>query len=131
MQSVDNLNATLTINIEKADYTDKFKQELKKYAGKSQLKGFRKGKTPLAVIRKMYGQGVLAELINTTLQESINGYIDEHKLNLLGQPLPSEDQTGDMDFDPINLKDFEFKFDLGLAPEFELSGVTDLSLIHI
>jgi len=125
MQSVDNLNATLTINIEKADYQDKFKSELKKYAGKAQLKGFRKGKTPLGVIKKMYGQSVLAEVINTTLQESLSGYLTDNKVDILGQPLPSEDQTGNMDFDVNNMKDFEFKFDLGLSPEFELKGVAE------
>jgi len=123
--SVGDLTATLSIHIEKADYIEQFKKELRKYADKAQLKGFRKGKTPIGVVKKMYGQGVLAEVINTTLQESLSGYITEQKLELLGQPLPAEDQEGDIDFNVNDLQDYTFKYDIGLAPEFELAGLTD------
>ena len=124
MQSVDNLTATISVNIDKADYEAKFKSELKKYAGKVQMKGFRQGKTPIGVVKKMYGQSVLAEVINTTLQESLNTYITDEKLNLLGQPLPAEDQEGELDFNPNKLVDYTFKFDVGLSPEVTLSGLT-------
>ena len=124
-QSIDNLNATITINISKEDYQEKFKSELKKVAGKSTMKGFRKGKTPQSVIKKMYGKSVLAEVVNETLQKALSGYLDEEKLDILGQPIPSDDQTGDMNFDVNNLEDYSFKFDIGLAPEIDIQGVSE------
>jgi len=125
MQSVDELTATLSINIEKADYEPSFKSELKKYAGKASMKGFRKGKTPIGVVKKMYGQSVLAEVINNTLQDALSSYLKDEKLDILGQPLPSKDQEGDLVFDAKNLTDYTFKFDIGLSPKFELSGVSE------
>jgi len=122
---VGDLTATLSIHIEKEDYKDEFKKELKKYASKAELKGFRKGKTPIGVVKKMYGQSVLAQVINDKLQKSLTDYIESEKLELLGQPLPSEDQDGDIDFNPNDLQDYTFKYDIGLSPEFELQGLTD------
>ena len=123
-QSVDNLNATIIVNINKEDYQDKFKSELKKMAGKAQMKGFRKGKTPASVVKKMYGKSVLADVVNQTLQNALSKYLDEEKLNILGQPIPSDDQDGDLDFDVNDLEDYTFKFDVGLAPEIEVQGVS-------
>lgn len=125
MQSVDNLTATISVSIEKADYEKAFKSELTKYAGKVQMKGFRQGKTPVGVVKKMYGQSVLAEVINKTLQDSLNKYITDEKLDLLGQPLPAEDQDGELDFNPNNLIDYTFKFDVGLSPKVELTGLSE------
>jgi len=122
-EDIDQLNATITITLTKADYEPKFKSELKKVAQKAQMKGFRKGKTPTSVIKKMYGKGVLADLINQMLQESIYNYITDEKLDILGQPLPADEQE-QVDFDVKNLNDFEFKFDLGLSPEFEVKGAS-------
>jgi len=124
-QSVDNLNATIVINITQEDYKEKFKSELKKAAGKANLKGFRKGKTPASVIRKMYGKSVLAEVVNETLQKALTNYLDEEKLNILGQPIPSDDQDGDLEFNVNQLEDYTFKFDVGIAPEFEIDGVSE------
>ncbi|MDF1694227.1 MAG: trigger factor [Saprospiraceae bacterium] len=123
--SVDNLNATITINISKEDYHDKFKAELKKVAGKATMKGFRKGKTPQSVIKKMYGKSVLAEVVNETLQKALSGYLEEEKLDILGQPIPSDDQDGDMNFDVNNLEDYSFKFDIGLTPDIDIQGVSE------
>lgn len=124
-QTVDNLNATITINITKEDYQDKFKSELKKVAGKASMKGFRKGKTPQSVVKKMYGKSVLAEVVNETLQKALSGYLDEEKLEILGQPIPSDDQDGDMNFNVNDLEDYTFKFDIGLTPEIDILGVSE------
>lgn len=124
-QSVDNLNATITINISKEDYQDKFKSELKKVAGKTSMKGFRKGKTPQSVVKKMYGKSVLAEVVNETLQKALSDYLSDEKLDILGQPIPSDDQDGDMNFDVNNLDDYTFKFDVGLTPEIDVQGVSE------
>lgn len=119
----ENLSAQLTLTLLKSDYVPKLDSELKKYRKKAHLKGFRKGKTPMAVVRKMYGQSLLVEVINDTLQKELTKYLTDEKIEILGQPLPSDDQE-ELDFDINNLKDFEFKFDLGLAPEFELEGLS-------
>ena len=73
-KDIDNLNASLTITIEKGDYDKKFKSELNKYKDKVQMKGFRKGKTPTSVINKLYGKSILADTINKVLQESLSNH---------------------------------------------------------
>ena len=122
----DNLSAVLTLTITKEDYADKLNAELNKYRKKAHMKGFRKGKTPMGFIKKMYGRAILADVVNETLQKELSRYLTEEKLTILGQPLPSEDQE-EFDFDVSNLGNFEFKFDLGLAPEFEIEGLSDAS----
>lgn len=119
----DAVNAVITVTLEKSDYESKFNAELAKYKKQAQLKGFRKGKTPDGVIRKMYGKNLLSEIINEELQAALFGYIDEQKIDFLGQPLSSEDHE-DITFDPNNLRTFNFKFDLGLVPQFELKGIS-------
>ncbi|MEM1322119.1 MAG: trigger factor [Bacteroidota bacterium] len=122
-EDVDALNAVLKVSLEKGDYEGKLKSELNKYRKKAHMKGFRKGKTPIGLVKKMYGNAVLADVINELLQSSLNNYMTEEKLNILGQPLASADQE-ELDFDINELNDFNFSFDLGLAPEFELEGLT-------
>jgi len=123
-QHLDDLNAVIKLTIEKADYEDSFNTELKNYKNKVQLKGFRKGKTPLSSIKKMYGKSVLLEVVNKTLQEKLSGYLVEEKLDILGNPIPSADQE-QMDIDVKELKDFNFSFDIGLAPKVEVQGVSE------
>lgn len=123
-QQLDDLNAVIKLTIEKSDYEDSFNTELKNYKNKVQLKGFRKGKTPLSSIKKMYGKSVLLEVVNKTLQEKLSGYLTEEKLDILGNPIPSSDQE-QMDIDVKELKDFNFSFDIGLSPKIEVKGVSD------
>lgn len=118
------LTARLDVQVERNDYEPKLKSELKKYQEKAHMKGFRKGKTPMSVIRKMYGKSVLAEVVNDLLQEELSGYIQNEELDLLGQPLPAEDQEP-VDFDLHNLQDYSFKFEVGLAPDFAVQGVEE------
>lgn len=118
------LSSQLTIVLEKDDYIGRLNDELKKYKNKAHIKGFRKGKTPMSAIRKMYGQSVLAEVINDKLQNGLSDYINDNKIEILGNPLPSDNQK-QIDFDIKNLSDFEFVFDLGLAPEFILVGASE------
>ncbi|MEM6319393.1 MAG: trigger factor [Bacteroidota bacterium] len=120
----DNQNATLTLSIPVADYQPAFKKKLNEYRKTAHLKGFRKGKTPLSVIRKMYGKGTLVDLINNTVGEELDKYIKAEELDLLGSPIPAEGQEA-YEFDTKDLEDFEFKFDIGLAPEFEVIGLDD------
>lgn len=119
---VDNLNAQLVLTIKTEDYAPKFKSELNKYKGKAHMKGFRKGKTPTALIKKMYGKPILVDVINEMVQHEIFNYIKQEEIQTIGQPIPAEDQ-GELDFDVNSLKDMEFRFDLGLAPKFEIQGL--------
>jgi len=119
----DALNTTLSIEIEKGDYFPKYEEELKKYRSKAQLKGFRKGKTPLGFIKKMYGKSILAEAVNGSLQKGLFDYIKDNDLNVLGDPLPSEKQDV-FDFDTANLSSYTFQFDLGMSPALEVKGAS-------
>ncbi|MEZ4993926.1 MAG: trigger factor [Saprospiraceae bacterium] len=123
-EDIDHLNTVVTVTVEKSEYEDKFNSELNKYRKQMQMKGFRKGKTPISVVRKMYGKAVLSEVINNILQEEMGNFLTDNKLNYLGQPLPNDEQQI-YDFDPKELEDFEFKFDIGLAPEFEVQGIEE------
>ncbi len=117
------LLSELIIVLEKSDYVDKYKSELKKYKNKAHLKGFRKGKTPLSAIKKMYGQSVLADVINEKLQAGLSAYITDNEIDVLGNPLPSDRQKI-IDFNVNELNDYEFIFDLGLAPDFDVKGLS-------
>jgi len=118
----DALNAVVTVTLQKEDCQVSFDQELRKYQQGAAMKGFRKGKTPISVVKKMFGKSVLADIINRSFQQELDNFIREEDIQLLGSPLPSEDQEL-LDFDLKNLDDFVLKFDLGLAPAFELKGL--------
>lgn len=120
----DQLVNTLSVSLSKNDYENDFLTELKKQKGKAQMKGFRKGKTPLSMIKKMYGQKVLFDIVMNKINKAINDYIESEQLNILGQPLPNEDQKQYV-FDPNALEDMEFLFDIGLSPEFEIEGLDE------
>ncbi len=115
----DNLKAQLHCTIRKEDYTDQYKQELKRYQQNADLKGFRKGKVPMRVIKKRMGQGILIDVVTEQLNEELNAYLKEHSDEYIGQPLPSEDQSP-QNWDVNNPQDFEFSFDIGLRPDYDL-----------
>ncbi len=114
-ENKDDLNAQLTIKIEKDDYEGKVNDVLKDYRKKASVKGFRPGKVPAGLIKKMYYKPVMVEEINKLLSESLSSYIRDENLDILGEPLPAEDKQEAIDWD--NQSDFEFIFDLGLAPQ--------------
>jgi trigger factor len=128
-KDLDTLNSSVTITLDPEDYQSSFLDELKKYKSKAHMKGFRKGKTPMNVLKKMYGQSVLAEVVMERVNKELSSYIGDEKLDLLGQPIPSEDQQR-YDFDPNNLEEISFTFDLGLSPEFEINGIEDTYILH-
>ncbi|HBZ67736.1 MAG TPA: trigger factor [Bacteroidales bacterium] len=116
------LNVSLTIKIEEADYSPKVEKTLKDYRRKANVPGFRPGMVPASVIKKMYGKSIAAEEVNKLISESIEEYIKTENLKILGQPLPNYDVNQPMDFD--NQTSFDFTVDMGLAPEFtvDLTG---------
>ena len=111
----DALNAIVTINIEKADYHEKVERALSDYRRKAKIKGFRPGHVPMAFIRQQYQQSVLMDTINKLLQHNLGKYMTDQKLDVLGNPLPLPQNNLDWEQD-----DFSFKFELGLAPQFEV-----------
>lgn len=116
-QNIDDLNAVLTVKVAQDDYKQKVDQSLKEIHRKAVVKGFRPGKTPVSLIYKKYRVPTIIEEVNKLVSESISHYIYDNKLNILGEPLPSESQEI-IDWD--TQVDFEFRFDMGLAPTFEI-----------
>lgn len=114
----DSVNATITISIEKADYSEKVEKTLRDYRKKANIPGFRPGMVPMGLLKKMYGKSILADEINKMLSDELYKYIRENNINILGEPLPNEEDQKEINFD--TQEDFEFSFDLGLAPEFEV-----------
>ena len=115
LQNVDSVSAVLTVQIEKADYQEKVEKALKTLRQKVNMPGFRKGMVPAGLIKKQYGVSVLAEEIDKLLQEKVFEYIRENRVNMLGTPLPKENQVN---FETE--ENFEFSFDIALAPEFNV-----------
>jgi len=122
-EAIDNLNSVITVTLTPADYEPKLKSELAKYRNKVQLKGFRKGKTPISTIKKMYGKGIIVEVINEELGKQMEDFLKEEDLSVLGQPIPCEGEE-QVDFDINAPKEYTFKFDIGLAPDFEVQGAS-------
>ena len=117
MQNVDKVSALLTVNIEKADYQEKVEKVLKKYRQQVNMPGFRKGMVPMSLIKKQFGKSAMAEEVDKLMQDAVNNYIRENKVNMLGMPLPNEEKMQVIDFD--TQENFEFVFDIALAPEFK------------
>ncbi len=118
IENSDALNAVMTVKISNQDYDGPYNTSLKKYKNQIQLPGFRKGHIPISVIKKKHGPSILAEEIDKLLSETINNHLNENKINLLGNPLPKNDKNLEIDWK--NPGDFEFQYELGIAPEFEL-----------
>ena len=116
LQNVDKVSALLTVKIEKADYQEKVEKTLKTLRQRANMPGFRKGMVPMGLIKKQYGTSVLVEEIDKLMQEKVGEYIRENKVNMLGAPLPKENNAN---FSTD--ENFEFSFDIALAPEFELA----------
>ncbi|WP_207422218.1 trigger factor [Desertivirga brevis] len=118
-EKIDSLNAVVKVNIKPEDYQARVEKAIKDQAKKAQLPGFRKGMVPASHIKRMYGKSILVDEINNLLSDSLNNYITENKLEVLGQPLPKVDDSKEFNWDFND--EFEFNYELGLAPEFELN----------
>ena len=117
LKNQDATSARLVINIQEADYSALVEKQLKNFRQKANVPGFRPGMVPMGLIKKQYGVAVKAEEINKLLQTKIFEYIKENKVDMLGEPLPIEEQQAG-----INMaadKDFTFEFEVALAPKFE------------
>lgn len=117
-EKVDDLNAIIKVQLNQADYQDKVDAILIGHRKKANVPGFRKGHVPMGMIKKQIGTSVLVDEINKILSESLHKFITDQNLNLLGNPLPKLDEQKKVDWD--TQKDFEFNYDIGIAPEFDV-----------
>lgn len=117
-ENTSKVSALIKIDIVKADYEEKVEKALRTYRQKANIPGFRKGMAPMGMIKKMVGKSILLEEINKLVSESLYNYIKDNKMNILGEPLPSESQA-EIDFD--KQEDFSFLFDVALAPEIDIT----------
>lgn len=117
-EKVDPLNTILHVKVEQTDYDDRVNDVLRDYRRKARVDGFRPGKVPMGLIRKMYRTPVLVDEVNKLVSESLFNYLQENEVKILGEPLPHRDDAPAIDFE--HETEFEFKFDLGLAPALEL-----------
>lgn len=127
-ENIDTLNAVVKVDITKADYSDKVEKILSDYRKTANIPGFRKGHVPMGMVKKQYGKAVLVDEVNKLLQDALNKYLTEEKLDVLGNPLPKAQD--DLNWDAEN---FSFEFELGLSPEFEvkLKGKKAITHYHI
>ena len=123
LQNIDKVSGLLTVKLEKADYQEQVDKSLKTLRQKAQIPGFRKGMVPMSLVKKMYGKSVIAEEVNKILQDAVYGYIKDNKVNILGEPMPNEEKQQDIDFD--TMEEFDFVFDIALAPEFKAEVSTN------
>jgi len=118
-ENINELNATITVKIDKNDYEATVNEVLKDYRKKANMPGFRPGKVPAGLVKKMYGKAILADEVNKMLSNNLSKYLIDEKLNILGEPLPNEEKQPKIDWDTT--EDFEFVFDIALAPEIEVN----------
>ena len=114
---IDSLNAEIKINLKPADYETRVNDAIKKVQRQVAMPGFRQGKVPVGLVKKQYGVQIMVDEINKLLNDTIYKYIEENKIEILGNPLP-KDQTP-VDFE--SQKEFEFVYQLGLAPQFNVN----------
>jgi len=117
-ENIDELNGIIRVSIEKADYEATVEQVLTDYRKKMNMPGFRPGKVPQGLVKKMYGKAALVDEVNKLLSNGLSKYIVDEKLDILGEPLPNEEQQKTIDWD--NDVDYEFVFDIGFAPEVKV-----------
>ena len=114
-ENVDALNAVVKVDIVADDYQNKVTEVLQDYRKKADIPGFRKGHVPMGMVKKQYGKSVMIDEVNKLLQDSLNKFLTEEKLDILGNPIPRVQDDFSWD-----TESFSFEFELGLAPEFEV-----------
>lgn len=123
--NIDNLNAVVKVDIAKEDYSDQVEKILTDYRKSANIPGFRKGHVPMTLVKKQYGKAVLVDEVNKLLQDALNKYLIEEKLDVLGNPLPKPQDGLDWNSDQ-----FSFEFELGLAPDFDVDLKTKKAITH-
>ncbi|MFK5981714.1 MAG: trigger factor [Flavobacteriaceae bacterium] len=124
-KDIDSLNAVLTVAVKEEDYSTKVQKILNDYRKTANIPGFRKGHVPMGMVKKQYGKAVLVEEVNKILQDALHNYLMEEKLDVLGNPLPSNNTEIDWE-----ATDFSFDFELGLSPKFEVDVKGKKAITH-
>ena len=129
-EAPDKINGLMTITLESADYQPEVDKTLKDYRKRANIPGFRPGQAPMGIIKRQFGTSVKVDAVNKILGEKLYDYVRENKIQMLGEPLPSEQQEA-LDFESD--KPMTFKFDIAVAPEFEakLSGKDKIDYYNI
>jgi trigger factor len=122
-KDLDSTNAIITVNVFRDDIKPKIDAELKKFRQKAQIKGFRQGQAPMPFIKKMYGTSLFAETLDIMFSDELFGYIRESKLDVLGQPMPAENQERfSSNLDKME-EVYAVNYEIGHVPTFELKGL--------
>ena len=116
-ENIDETNAVITVDLAPDDYNPQVDKAIKEQAKKAKLPGFRPGMVPVSHIRRTYGKAILIDEVNRMVSDKINAYIGDNKLEILGQPLPKED---DADYNWDFADNFSFSYEVGLAPQFDI-----------
>ena len=129
-ENPDKVNGLMTLTVEEADYQKDVEKTLKDYRKKAQVPGFRPGMVPMGMIKRQYGTAVKVDVINKLLGEEIYKYVNENKIQMLGEPMPSDQQQ------PVDVEGaapYTFVFDIAVAPEFkiELTGKDKVDYYNI
>ena len=107
----------IKITLTESDYQPKVEEKVKEYSRKANIKGFRAGKVPSGVIKKMFGKSILVEEVNHLISNSVSDYIKDNQLRILGDPLPNQEKARTIDWD--SQKSFEFEFQVGMVEDFQ------------
>lgn len=116
-ENPDKVNGLMTLTVEESDYKENVEKTLKDYRKKANLPGFRPGQVPMGLIKRQYGNAVKVDEINKVLGQEIYKYVNDNKIQMLGEPLPSEKQV---EVDIEGPAPYTFVFDIAVAPEFTL-----------
>ena len=129
-EAPDKVNGLMTITLETADYQPEVEKTLKDYRKRANIPGFRPGQAPMGMIKRQFGTSVKVDVVNKMLGEKLYEYVRENKIQMLGEPLPS-DQQEQLDFE--GEQPLVFKFDIAVAPQFEakISGKDKVEYYNI
>jgi trigger factor len=116
LNKLNNTEGVIKIKLTEGDYQPHVEEKVKDYSRKANIKGFRQGKVPAGVIKKMFGKSILVDEINHVLTHKLTDYIKENNLKILGEPIPNQEQAKAIDWDVQ--KDFEFEYQIGMVDEF-------------
>jgi trigger factor len=126
LNKLNNTEGVIKIKLTEGDYQPHVEEKVRDYSRKANIKGFRQGKVPTGVIKKMFGKSILVDEVNHVLSHKLTDYIRENNLKILGEPLPNQDKARTIDWD--SQKDFEFEYQVGMVDEFSYNLSSDVKV---
>src|ERR1700754_819730 len=127
-ENIGLLTDKITVNISKGDYLPSFEKSLKQYGKQANIPGFRKGQVPAGLIKKMYGNSVFSDEVLRSVDRELVKYLETDKLDIFAQPLPMEIDMRQLDVN--NPAAYEFHFEVGMKPEFDLADLATAKIIR-